>query len=49
MTRRLMLAYALTLVILAGTTGVWWAIILPLPHLLAWAWLTVDPDLDTME
>ncbi len=44
-----LLAYALALMILAGSTGVWWTIVLPLPHLLAWAWLTVCSDLGTME
>ncbi len=49
MTRHLMLAYALTVVALAGSTGVWWAIVLAVPHFLAWAWLTVGPDPATME
>ena len=48
MTRHLMLAYALTVAALAGSTGVWWAIVFAVPHFLAWAWLTVDPDPATM-
>ena len=48
-TRTLMLAYTLILAAWAGTTGVWWTIILPLPHLLAWVYLTPRSDLDTME
>ena len=39
MTRHLMLAYALTLAVLAGANGSEWAMLAPLPHLLAWAWL----------
>ena len=49
MTRHLMLAYALIIAALAGSTGVEWTIILPLPHLLAWLWLTPRPDLGTIE
>jgi len=49
LTRTLMLTYALTLVVLAGSAGIWWTIILPLPHLLIWAWLTLSSDLSTIE
>ena len=34
-----MLAYALTIAALAGSTGVDWAIVLALPHLLAYFYL----------
>jgi len=37
--RALMLAFALTLAALAGTTGVWWTMAFPVPHVLAWVYL----------
>jgi len=39
MSATLMLAYALTIAALAGSTGIDWAIVLALPHLLAYFYL----------
>lgn len=39
MTAHLMLAYALLLAGIAGSTGHGWAFVVVIPHLAAWAWL----------
>ena len=35
----LMAVYALVLTVLAGTTGAWWTVLVPVPHMLAWVYL----------